>query len=153
MTVHCKSVISWPKLLEKNHVIKFYQASQVGNKVWTILIVSICMSIHTAVNKFLKSCPKIDCNQNMVSSLVCWNHFFAFASFKIQVWNLAETFFGRPLLVMLPWMTSGMKQLRFDYPIAYYSQKCEGIVYTLGHDRNPSHSWISSINTKLCRIN
>ena len=76
---------------------------------------SIRMSIHTAVIKFLKSYPKIDSNQNTISSLVSWNHFFSFASFKIQVRNLAEILLGRLLLVMLCWMTSGTKQLRFDH--------------------------------------
>lgn len=46
------------------------------HKVWTLLIMSICMSIHAAVIKFLKCYPKIDCNQNTISSLVSWKHFF-----------------------------------------------------------------------------
>lgn len=61
--------------------------------------------------------------------------FFSYASFKIQVWNLAEIFLGRLLLVMLCWMTSGMKQLRFDY---HYS-----LLFPEGGG-NDVHSWMWS---------
>lgn len=61
---------------------------------------SVCMSIHAAVIKFLESSPRIDCNKNSLQ-LGSLESFFAFATFKMQVWNLAETFPSRPLLVIL----------------------------------------------------